>query len=154
MGGRRGRLVRRRSRSGKVWFELDQGKADNPIIRVFTAFASIDPRQVGTAVTKGTLVEAKRDYLDGQELAKYTLDIDATALPPDVFGMPIGDYETETDKVKTEVWVGPGGKLARFQARVDAPGVEDVVVKVDYHHWGDAVNVQAPPPGEVEAISP
>ncbi|GAA3054045.1 hypothetical protein [Actinokineospora globicatena] len=136
----------------KLWLEIDQDNRDNPLIQFVVAYSSLDPQRVGAAIAAaGTTVVAERDHIAGRELTRYTVQVAKAKLDGDAFWFPAMAFkDVRGETFTTEVWVEPGGRIARYQSRLELTKGADFVVKVDYHHWGDLVNIEAPSPGQVE----
>ncbi|GAA3054081.1 hypothetical protein [Actinokineospora globicatena] len=133
--------------SGKQWQEIgpdSKDKSDQAIAGVTGGFGSLDPRRVAADLGAGVLVEAKPD----QDATRYRVRISTDKLTS-AFGL------SETVLLRlpqssfpVDAWVGPGGRLLRFEAHLDEAAGK--TFRTSYSDWGQSVEIDAPKPEEIE----
>ncbi|SES35689.1 LppX_LprAFG lipoprotein [Actinokineospora terrae] len=129
----------------RLWREIgpkSTGKSDQAIAAVTGGFGSLDPRVLAADLGAGKLIESAQDG----DTTRYRVQVTPT-------GSGFGVSETVLSMLPdrafpVDVWVGAGGRLVRFDAHIDDRSGKSS--RATYSDWGQAVDVAAPTPAEIE----
>ncbi|MBM7772217.1 hypothetical protein JOD54_002421 [Actinokineospora baliensis] len=135
------------------WKRLDVATAtesDFALAAFGTGIGTLDPRHIGTATSAAsTLVETEPDRIGSTAVVRYRVEVVAAELDSGFGLSETGVGGIRTDTFLVDLWVEPGGRLVRFEARF-GPHSSDFVFLADYTAWSSVLYVNAPEAGEVE----
>jgi len=153
----------------KPWVKVEPDGTD-PFSQVLggsltQVVAQNDPaRTIDQIRRAGTLVKSEHTQLAGRSATHYWIDVELAKLdaelPAGVDADVVKQLRGKVSKLDLELWLDDGAlpdqvliDLSPMLAAAGAPAGSGAKITTDYSAWGAPVDVEAPPPDQVGAIT-
>ncbi|MFI7588090.1 hypothetical protein ACIB24_13565 [Spongisporangium articulatum] len=141
------------------WYEVDVDGEAGMDGTYRTTFSGYEVPENLTAVAKvlkkmGTFTVAGPATVSGLATTKYTVRTSATkasALLPPAY-QPVNPTRMKQGRATVTAWVDAQGRLVRVTSVASIPSTKQISLKITYSGWGGAVDVAAPPAGQVTRL--
>lgn len=133
------------------WYRLSDPKSTTPSADGFAGIWAklVDPTQMFQLLTdaSGSMTQVGSEKVGGVDTTHFSGNI---SVPTEQ-----GTAGAQSSSVPVDVWVDGQGRIARIQSTLSSGGGNVPIsgkVTVDFHDYGKAVSIEAPPSGQIKDL--
>jgi len=129
------------------FYKIDLSDPNNPLGADLGDLTSFDPKGTFDMFTHGLqkVVKIGDEDVDGESATHYQLTTDTTAIKK---SLPKSQLAGFPETLTYDLWLDSDNRLRQMVA--DMPGSGKITLKMS--HWGEPVDIQAPPPNKVSTL--